>query len=188
MPPKTPLMIAANAIKPSGQSLGLNILMITAGAVLIYAGVNDVSVVDAALGRGGGGAAASASAGGGAQDTGAAPTVAGTTTFDGVTVSRWIADELQKGRDNGWTGKAISGVRTKSEQLAAANHYGLSHYGAGGPLGSNHYIENGVNYPHGAVDVTEPAQLAAILKRLGSPLKWANPVIGDYSHFSATGH
>lgn len=187
--PKSPLSLLASA-RPSGQSLGLNVLLITGGAVLIYAGINDISVVDAALGRGGGGAAASTTAGGGAQDTAVAPTTAGTTTFDGITLSSWIATELQWARDNGWGGKAISGVRSKSEQLAAANHYGLSHYGSGGALGSNHYIGNGVNYPHGAVDVTEPAQLAAVLSRKpgGSPLKWGNPVIGDYSHFSATGH
>lgn len=183
------LSMLRNRSGNSGPSLGLNLLLITSGAVLIYAGINNVSVVDAVLGRGGTGAAAGPSAGA------ASTTADGLVTMDGHPVSAWIATELEWARNTGaggerWTGHVTSGARTDAQQLAAAAGYGLGHYGPAGPLGSRHDIRNGVNYPHGAVDVTEAARLARILSKRpgGSPLVWGGPVIGDLVHFSSDGH
>lgn len=107
--------------------------------------------------------------------------------LDGKPVSEWIIPILEWARQHGWGGAVTSGYRTPNEQLAAAAGYGLQHYGAAGPLGSNHVK---INYPGGAVDVSAAAQLAAILKGYpGKPnLVWGGPVMGDYVHFSATGH
>lgn len=104
--------------------------------------------------------------------------------MDGKRVPSWIAEELQQARADGWRGQVTSGVRTREEQIAAATSYGLQHY-PDGPLASNHYEGNGTDYPHGAVDVTEYSQLAAILRMNGSRLRWGQ-CMGDPVHFSAT--
>lgn len=174
-----------------GSSLGLNVLLIAGGGVLILSGIKNVSLVDAALGRvpsgtsDGTGAMAGASLGAPLAGTASG----GIVVMDGHRVAAWIADDLQWARAHGWRGRVTSGVRTDAEQMSAASSYGLSHYPSG-PLASNHVERNGVNYPHGAVDVTEPAQLNAVLKLKpgGSRLVWGGPVMGDEPHFSADGH
>lgn len=110
----------------------------------------------------------------------------GLVNFDGKQVSAWIAPILQWARKNGWHGSVTSGYRTDAEQMSAARNYGLEHYGPAGPLGSNH---TKINYPGGAVDVTDAAGLNRVLRKWkGTPLKWGALVIGDFVHFSATGH
>jgi TP901 family phage tail tape measure protein len=113
--------------------------------------------------------------------------IAGTSLFDSYPVAKWIVPILDWARTHGWAGTVTSGYRTKAQQLSAAAHYGLEHYGPGGPLGSNHLK---TVYPGGAVDVTAAAQLAAVLRGYpGRPnLVWGGPVMGDWVHFSATGH
>lgn len=108
-------------------------------------------------------------------------------TMDGNPVSAWIIPILMWARAHGWGGSVNSGYRSPAEQIAAATAYGLGNYGSSGPLGSNHV---GINYPRGAVDVSMPEQLAAILQGYpGKPnLVWGGPVIDDPVHFSATGH
>lgn len=108
-------------------------------------------------------------------------------TLDGHPVSAWIIPILEWARQHGWGGSVTSGFRNPAEQMAAATGYGLQHYGAAGPLGSNHV---GIDFPKGAVDVTLAAQLAQILQGYpGKPnLVWGGPVMGDLVHFSATGH
>jgi hypothetical protein len=112
---------------------------------------------------------------------------AGVRAFDGRPVADWITPILSWARKHGWAGAVTSGYRTPGQQMAAAEGYGLGHYGPGGPLASNH---TKTAYPGGAVDVTDPAQLASVLRGYpGTPnLVWGGPVMGDLVHFSATGH
>lgn len=123
--------------------------------------------------------------GGGAMGPAGAP---GVTVFDGKPVASWIARVLAWARQHGWAGSVTSGYRTAAQQLLAAQGYGLEHY-PNGPLASNH---TGTAYPSGAVDVTMAAQLNSILAGWNSSharkLIWGGPVMGDWVHFSATGH
>jgi hypothetical protein len=107
----------------------------------------------------------------------------GVTHFDGKPVAAWIAPILKQARATGlWKGNVTSGVRSKSEQLAAAKRFGLSHYGPGGPLASNHVAGHG-----GAVDVSDPQGLKRALAALhSSRLKSSMP--DDPVHFSRTGY
>ncbi len=112
---------------------------------------------------------------------------AGVGSFEGVPVDLWIIPILKWAKAHGWDGSVTSGYRTPEEQMAAAEAYGLGHYGPAGPLGSNHVK---TAYPGGAVDVSDPAGLAAVLARYPRRpnLVWGGPVMGDEVHFSATGH
>lgn len=170
--------------------MGVSVLLLTGGALLIVSGIRGQSLVDTALGRAPAPSSDELFADISAGATPLSMTPPGKfTTMDGKRVANWIAVELQWARRHGWHGRVTSGIRTRSEQLSAAKSYGLEHY-PNGPLASNHYEGNGVEYPHGAVDVTLPEQLASVLRRYpgGSRLIWAGPVIGDTVHFSANGH
>lgn len=113
---------------------------------------------------------------------------------DGKPVVRWIAEEVLWAREHGWTGVVVSGFRTHAEQYAAAVGYvqrigsTLAQTYPSGVYASNHCKRG--KYPAGAVDVTQPEQLARVLARKpgGSRAVWGGPVIGDTVHFSATGH
>lgn len=107
--------------------------------------------------------------------------VKGTAYVDGKPVVPWIAEILKKAKAAGWKGTVTSGERTKQQQLAAAQHYGLQHY-PNGPLASNHVVGH-----DGAVDVSDPQGLKAVLRKLGiTSLKSSMPE--DPVHFSRTGH
>lgn len=116
------------------------------------------------------------------QSSATTPSYTGTTTFDGKPVAAWIAPILKEARRTGlWKGSVNSGVRSKSEQLAAAKRYGLQHY-PHGPLASNH-----VEGHPGAVDVSDPEGLKRALRKLGvKRLKSSMPE--DPVHFSQTGY
>jgi len=102
-------------------------------------------------------------------------------TFDGKPVQGWIVPILKQAQAAGWKGTVLSGVRSPQQQMVAAQHFGLQHYGPKGPLGSNHLPGRG------AVDVSNPDGLAAALKRLGiTSLKRA--MANDPGHFSRTGY
>jgi len=118
-------------------------------------------------------------------------------TIDGKPVTGWIARRLLWARRHGWSGRVLSGYRTPSEQLRAAQRYAerlqkpIWQVYPNGPLASNH-VRKG--YGQGAVDVSEPAELEAVLAR--GP-KWVRDpgligngrrIPGDYAHFSANGH
>jgi hypothetical protein len=97
-------------------------------------------------------------------------------------VATWIIPILQWASVHGWSGTVTSGYRTYFEQaqLNAAGAFSA-------PAGlSNH--ETTV-YPGGAVDVTNPAQLIAVLRKYSGPVKLVGGVLGpiDPEHFSATG-
>jgi hypothetical protein len=106
---------------------------------------------------------------------------AGTATFDGKPVAAWIKPLLDYARQKGWRGTVTSGVRTDAEQTAI--------YKSGvrpaavpksmGGAGSNH---ERTGFLQGAVDVTDPQTLSAILKRKHSRLQYAGAK--DPVHFS----
>jgi len=97
--------------------------------------------------------------------------------FDGKPVAAWIAPILQRAREAGWQGTVSSGYRSFAEQTRI---YRSGVRPAAVPGTSNHEF---AGYPGGAVDVTDPAGLAAILRRLGiSTLRWAGGK--DPPHFS----
>ncbi len=97
-------------------------------------------------------------------------------------IADWIVPVLAWAYEHGWTGAVTSGYRTFYEQaqLNAAGAYSA-------PAGlSNHET---TKYPGGAVDVTDPSQLIAVLRAYPGPLKLVGGVLGpiDPEHFSATG-
>ena len=98
-------------------------------------------------------------------------------------IASWIVPILQWASEHGWSGTVTSGHRTYAEQ-ASLNASGA--YSA--PAGkSNHET---TQYPGGAVDVTDPSQLIAVLRNYTGPQQLIGGVLGsvDPEHFSATGH
>jgi hypothetical protein len=102
----------------------------------------------------------------------------GVGTFEGKKVANWIIPELQYARAHGWKGKVSSGWRSFAEQTRI---YNSGVRPAAKPGTSNH---EGDEFPRGAVDVTQAAELDKILRAKpgGSPLKWAGTK--DPVHFS----
>jgi hypothetical protein len=97
-------------------------------------------------------------------------------------IADWIIAVLQWAYLHGWSGSVTSGYRTYYEQaqLNAAGAFSA-------PAGlSNHETSA---YPGGAVDVTDPSQLIAVLRSYPGPRKLVGGVLGpaDPEHFSATG-
>lgn len=97
-------------------------------------------------------------------------------------IAAWIVPVLQWAYEHRWRGTVTSGFRTLFEQaqLNAAGAFSA-------PAGySNHET---AAYPGGAVDVTAPGQLIAVLRGYPGPLKLVGGVLGpvDPEHFSATG-
>ncbi len=97
-------------------------------------------------------------------------------------IADWIVTVLEWAYLHGWSGTVTSGYRTYYEQaqLNAAGAFSA-------PAGvSNHET---TAYPGGAVDVTNPSQLIAVLANYPGPRKLVGGVLGpvDPEHFSATG-
>jgi hypothetical protein len=97
-------------------------------------------------------------------------------------IANWIVAVLEWAYLHGWTGTVTSGYRSYYEQaqLNAAGAFSA-------PAGlSNHET---TAYPGGAVDVTDPSQLIAVLGSYPGPEKLVGGVLGpvDPEHFSATG-
>ena len=97
-------------------------------------------------------------------------------------IADWIVTVLEWAYGHGWSGTVTSGYRTYYEQaqLNAAGAFSA-------PAGvSNHET---TKYPGGAVDVTDPSQLIAVLVHYPGPEKLVGGVLGpvDPEHFSATG-
>lgn len=101
----------------------------------------------------------------------------GVTEFGGKPVASWIAQVLTRAKAAGWTGSVTSGYRSVAEQQRI---WDSGVRPAARPGQSNH---NFTAYPGGAVDVSQAAQLAQILRRLGiNKLVWAGAK--DPVHFS----
>ena len=98
-------------------------------------------------------------------------------------IAGWIAPILDWASQHGWSGSVTSGYRDYSQQ-SAINASGAFSAPAGK---SNHET---TQYPGGAVDVTDPAQLIQVLKGYSGPYRLVGGVLGpaDPEHFSATGH
>ena len=97
-------------------------------------------------------------------------------------IAGWIIPILGWAYEHGWGGTVTSGYRTFYEQvqLNAAGAYSA-------PAGLRNHETTA--YPGGAVDVTAPAQLIAVLAGYHGRLKLVGGVLGpiDPEHFSATG-
>jgi hypothetical protein len=125
--------------------------------------------------RGGGGKSSGGGDGGGPKPN---TRVKGTANFEGHTVAAWIKPALVYARKQGWKGEINSGYRSYAEQMRIYNS-GIRP--AARPGTSNH---EGSEFPRGAVDVTDAAQLSAILRRsrFAKTLIWAGGK--DPPHFS----
>lgn len=110
-------------------------------------------------------------------------------TIDGVLVAGWIAEIVAWAKLNGWNGTVTSGIRSDSQQRQACIHVCGNPNGCPGrcakPGQSNH---RGSVFPLGAVDVTDPAGFARVLRGYpgGPPIK--NDLPNDLVHFSRSGH
>lgn len=102
----------------------------------------------------------------------------GLSTVDGKPVCSWIAAELRKAKRRGWSGTVTSGYRSEADQARVCSETSGP---CAAPGESNH---QGKRYPGCAIDVSDPAGLAAALPA-GSPLKWTGRSIGDDVHFSS---
>lgn len=108
-------------------------------------------------------------------------------------VAPWIRSRLRYARKHGWTGAVISGWRSRSSQLQAAQEYSrrvgrpLEQLYPAGVYASNHL---GLRWPSGAVDVTDPAGLELAMRSWvaeGKPRPLLSRIPGDPGHFSASG-
>lgn len=106
------------------------------------------------------------------------PAGKGLKTFEGKPVAAWIAPILQYARRQGWKGTITSGYRSVAEQ---ARIYNSGQRPAAKPGQSNHQF---TGYPGGAVDVSDPQGLAAVIARskYRGLLTWAGAK--DPPHFS----
>jgi hypothetical protein len=97
-------------------------------------------------------------------------------------IADWIVPVLEWAYQHGWTGTVTSGYRTFAEQaeLNAAGDFSA-------PAGTSNH--ESTEYPGGAVDVTNSAQLIQVLAGYQGPRKLIGGVLGpvDPEHFSATG-
>ena len=117
----------------------------------------------------------------------------GVQVIDGRQVAAWIVPSLLWARAHGWTGTVTSGYRSCEKQKREAAAYAarigktVAQVYPHGPCASNHVR---TEYPGGAVDVSNPAQLDQVLRNNPNhpKLVWGGPVIGDKVHFSANGH
>lgn len=107
------------------------------------------------------------------------PMPSGVSTFEGKQVAAWIVPILQCAKSNGWSGTVNSGYRSVADQQRVCAT-GVQPCAA---PGTSHH--QGTTYPDGAVDVSNAAQLSAILssgKCDGKGLVWAGAK--DPVHFS----
>ncbi|HEX6457407.1 MAG TPA: glycoside hydrolase domain-containing protein [Thermoleophilaceae bacterium] len=113
----------------------------------------------------------------------------GTTMIDGYAVANWIAVQVLWARNHGgWTGKVISGYRTPeySEHVCMRMYHRPSVPGKCAGRSSNHV---GLVPPFGAVDVSNPEQFAAAMRRSPHQPTLCNALPAtDPRHFSHTGH
>jgi hypothetical protein len=100
-------------------------------------------------------------------------------------VCAWMVPWLDKYRAEGWTGIVVSGWRSP-EQCTALCIAMCGHSSCPGTCAGASSNHTGVEYPHGAIDVTDFYNFAAIGHRINSPL-WNN-LPSDRVHFSTTGN
>lgn len=102
----------------------------------------------------------------------------GVSDFEGTKVAAWIAPALTYARKHGWTGKVNSGYRSFADQTRI---YNSGVRPAAKPGTSNH---EGTAFPRGAIDVSDAAQLSAILQASPFAKKLVYAGAKDPVHFS----
>lgn len=161
----------------------LVVSLLTAGTVLILAGYRGQSITDVITGK------PPNSDSGNQDQTLPSPSDLGLKAskglgvFDGHLVSDWIIPVLKWARKNGWSGHVTDGYRTFADQVIVHSTFGPK----AAPGTSNH---EKVNYPGGAVDVSDYQTLAQLVPHYPGPgpTLVSGAIIGDPLHFSATGH
>ena len=113
----------------------------------------------------------------------------GLVTLDGHQVASWIAEICVEAREAGyWNGYIISGWRSKqySRELCENMCGAASCPGRCAGESTNH---TGIDYPAGAVDVTDSAGLIRFARAKGKPLHGAGEVLPyDTPHCSYAGN
>ncbi len=107
--------------------------------------------------------------------------------FGGMPVAPWIRPRLVWARKHGWTGKVSSGWRSPAaqERLWADKLAGRITWAVARPGTSNH---EGLIYPRGAVDLTEPDEFARAMRAWpGRGPILIRGIATEPWHFSATG-
>jgi hypothetical protein len=98
--------------------------------------------------------------------------------FEGKPVAAWIVPALTYARAHGWKGTVTSGYRSYADQQRI---YNSGVRPAAKPGTSNH---EGADFPRGAIDATDAAQLSAILRASPYASKLIYAGTKDPVHFS----
>lgn len=168
----------------------------TLGTALLFSAVKNMSLLQLARGEAGPGQPPSivdATLSKGAKQSTSTQSVTatepfskrGVVKFDGHLVAAWIVPWLKKARQMGWKGHVTSGWRDPaySERLCRQMCGAPSCPGRCAGRSSNH---SGKVFPKGAIDVSDEATFAVIMRKLRAPLR--NDLPADRVHFSVTGH
>lgn len=159
---------------------GTAVALIAAGSIFVWSGIKGWSVIKTV-----GDLITGAKPEGSniyelASDTGNASSIpGGVTTYEGKQVAAWIVPILQCAKSNGWNGTVTSGYRSVADQRRVC----ATGVKPCATPGTSHH--QGTAYPDGAVDVSNAAQLSAILtsgKCNANGLQWAGSK--DPPHFS----
>jgi peptidoglycan hydrolase-like protein with peptidoglycan-binding domain len=112
---------------------------------------------------------------------------AGVSMFGTKQVASWLVPYLEYARAHGWQGQVTSGYRSPeySEHLCYAMCRAPRCPGKCAGRTSNH---SGRVMPHGAIDVTDYARFAEIMRQCPLQPRIFNNLPADRVHFSATGN
>lgn len=173
----------------TGKINGTAIACIGAGSVLIWSGVKGQNLTrtvgELITGKAPVGpeeymlAGASSSGSSTTSNAPSGPMPSGVITYEGKPVAAWIVPILKCAKSNGWTGSVNSGYRSAADQARVC----ATGVQPCAKPGTSHH--QGTAYPDGAVDVSNAAQLSAILtsgKCNANGLVWAGAK--DPVHFS----
>jgi hypothetical protein len=171
----------------------IGIALLTAAFALIVSGWKNKPITDVILGRDGRRSSGNVTLDSGSDASygdvfGTSPITypttngshLGTIQVDGHPVALWIYPAVKWAKSHGWHGQVTSGWRDPSRVITPSPGLPVAPQGK-----SNH---NGVAYPSGAIDVSDPDGFERALRTYpGLPLR-RGTAIGDPIHFSATGH
>lgn len=113
----------------------------------------------------------------------------GLVMYRGVRMAAWIAQVAHWADGHGYNGGYLSGYRSNADQARICQQKCGNPNGCPGtcakPGTSNHH---GIDYPAGALDVTDPDSFERVLRRYpgGPPLRRSLP--NDRNHFSHAGN
>lgn len=164
---------------------GTAVALIAAGSIFVWSGIKGWSVIktvgDLIAGSKpeGSNVYSLASEAGNTGNFSSGTMPSGVTTYEGKQVAAWIVPILQCAKSNGWNGTVTSGYRSVADQRRVC----ATGVKPCATPGTSHH--QGTAYPDGAVDVSNAAQLSAILtsgKCNANGLVWAGSK--DPVHFS----